>query len=171
MPIRERKPSPEDGMTDDLCGLHMSTNKARELGHAMGLPADHLKNEVRTGSIQRQQSKDKIARNTVVFKSSKRKASTAMRSPSPAKSPKLADHFEFFAMPGETRKTFRRATSTVKERHNPDTSVPGVCNGHAIVRVTIRKTGKDGALSASNSHPRSSAIFNLLNAIGLASRM
>lgn len=75
----------------------------------MGLAADHLTSKVGTGLIQRQQSKDKIARNTVVFKSSKRKASTAMRSPSPAKSPKLADHFEFFAMPGETQEDFSQS--------------------------------------------------------------
>lgn len=36
VPSREQTPTPEDGMTDDLCGLHMSAKKARELGHAMG---------------------------------------------------------------------------------------------------------------------------------------
>ncbi|KAL2052163.1 hypothetical protein ABVK25_007605 [Lepraria finkii] len=171
VPSREQTPSLEDGMTDDLCGLHMSAKKARELGHAMGFSADHLTNKVCTGSIQRQQSKDKIARNTVDFKSSKSKASIAMRSSSHTKSPKLADHFGFFAMPGESQEDFSQSHFSVKERHNPDTSVPGIYNGHAIVRITVRKTGKDGVLSASNSHALASAIFNLLNAIGLASWM
>ena len=121
VPSRERNSSPEDGMTDDLCGLHMSTKKALELGHAMGLSADHLTNKIGTGLIQRQQSKDKIARNPVVIKSSKRKVSTAMRSPSPAKSPKLADHFEFFAMPGETQEDFSQShfdcEGTTQPRH------------------------------------------------------
>lgn len=148
MPIREQTPSPEDGMTDDLCGLHMSAKKGRELGHAMGFSADHLTNKVCTGSIQRQQSKDKIARNTVDFKSSKSKASIAMRSSSHTKSPKLADHFGFFAMPGETQEDFSQSHFTIKERHNPDTSVPGIYNGHAIVRITVCKTGKDGVLKS-----------------------
>jgi hypothetical protein len=101
VPIRERAPSPEDGLTDDLYGLIMSTKKARELGHAMGLPADYLMAEVRTHPIGREQKKETIATDLVCLNSSKRKASITMRSPSPAKSPKLG-HFEFFAIPGET---------------------------------------------------------------------
>ena len=105
----ERYPSPEDGVTDDLCGLLMSTKKARELGHAMGLSADYLKSKVRTGSIQRELKKCSLARSSVVLQSSKRKASSRIRSQSPAKLRKLATDYTFFAMPGETQEEFTRS--------------------------------------------------------------
>ena len=101
VPMRERAPSPEDGLTDDLYGLTMSTKKARELGHAMGLPADYLMAKVRTHPIGREHKKETIATAPICLKSSKRKASITMRSPSPAKFPKLG-HLEVSTILGET---------------------------------------------------------------------
>ncbi|KAL2048331.1 hypothetical protein N7G274_000242 [Stereocaulon virgatum] len=98
----------------------MPTKKARELGHAMGLPADYLMAEVRTYPVGRGQMKESIATDPVCLNSSKRKASITMRSPSPAKSPKLG-HFEVFAIPGETPVEFVEShfgsDGTTQSRH------------------------------------------------------
>lgn len=71
-----RPRSPEDGWTDDLCGLAMLSRKARGLGIILGLSADWVKTHIRTGSIQRKARKLNIAKNTIVFPTLKRRRRT-----------------------------------------------------------------------------------------------
>lgn len=71
-----RKRSPEDGWTDDLGGLLLSSKTARRLAVDMGLKAGWVKKHIRTGSIQRKARKLNIEKNAFVFPIRKRRNST-----------------------------------------------------------------------------------------------
>lgn len=102
-----RPSSPINGMTNDIWGLLMPTREAREIAsHALKLPRDCVQN-IRSITPRRLKARRaSLARETVTFPKTKRKASLVIQGDSPLKSPKRQDHSDLFARDGEDQESF-----------------------------------------------------------------
>ena len=105
--------SPEDCTTEDLFGLDMPTEKARNIGHKLELPPDFVQEMIRSKTLNRVNLKKTVkANSTVTLPSPKRQASRALSEEYGQSSPRLCTKDTQFALDGEDNYAFIRRRLT-----------------------------------------------------------
>ena len=104
-------PSPEEGVSADLWGLEMPTQKARKLGLDIGLPNDYVYRRIRSDTPQRTTSR-KLRKSSfnVCSSPTKRKASGTVHHGRRMRPPKPVGGVDLFAEEWDTQHTFVKRT-------------------------------------------------------------
>ena len=99
--------SPEMGETQDVWGLTMPTQTAKEIGIKIGLPENFVKTRIRSVTARRYEARKirKLAMN-VTFPPPKRKSSSSLSEGPPHKSPKADNGDSYFAIGDEDYEAF-----------------------------------------------------------------
>lgn len=146
--------SPENGMTSDMFGLSLPTNKAREVAAKLGLPSDYIREQVRSRTPRRVKAKKFLkASINVTFPSRKRKASMTVNSPRD-KMPKRNVIPNLFAQDDDDHEKFihdHLAWEVLQK-------LKRYCSSCKRLRCTCRKREMPSTLQRSKSRKRSSSV-------------
>ncbi len=146
--------SPENGMTSDMFGLSLPTNKAREVAAKLGLPSDYIQEQVRSRTPRRVKTKKFLkASINVTFPSRKRKASMDVNSPG-IKIPKRNAIPDLFAQDDEDHEKFIHDYFTWEVLQE----LKRYCLSCNRLRCTCRKRKRPSTSQGSKSRKRSSLL-------------
>jgi hypothetical protein len=146
--------SPENGMTSDMFGLSLPTNKAREVAAKLGLPSDYIQEQVRSRTPRRVKTKKFLkASINVTFPSRKRKASMNVNSPR-IKTPKRNVIPDLFAQDDEDHEKFIHDYFTWEVLQE----LKHYCSSCNRLRCTCRKRKRPSTSQGSKSRKRSSLL-------------